>query len=326
MLKGKTVKNIQSMCKPYVDDVKSGKIIQLYVDGGDVNYDSFSGSVQLDKYGYKVMLSNYVDAGFIQTIPASVIPDEYDNPYMVFPIGDYKTYINENINDLRNTIYLEPITTVLPQPVIMNKKYSLYTNLANMLWACGERFKFSQDDKDIGDVRRLDKSKDIAKRIRLLKGKISIANKNIANPEAKAARIDALKAEISDLRTSRHEEQVTEAPEKLISKVSYELIRGAGYKAMHNFIISSNIKAYLNKSLKDEFLKTSVHAQLGNFSKLNNSIREDVLAYFDKLSADYQIDSEITEVDDCEIFIHCKQYLMVKAEFSGKVNQAVYGG
>jgi len=309
-MKPQIVEKIKQNCQSYFRSLKSKKLFPLFVDGGKLEYESFENTIVPTKYDYKSMFAGYIDDDFNKTISTSIIAENFGNPYIIFPMGNIKTFFNEDIEDLRNSLYLAQLSSVNQNPVIMNPNISFYKNIINLFWAIGEKHNFLKNDKN-KITRVKTNSYTINRAIQTLKGKISIAKKNIKDPEKQQAKIEALKKAISDLRAQKYIE--LSEPEQIITQVSRELIRNTGHVGVHYFIAGHDMSKYLDEKLKNEFMK-KMSGTVGSLATVSRQAKDDIFNTIDKIAGGYSTNKTISPTAEYEILLSCSSnhYFMVK--------------
>lgn len=335
-MKPRVKRNIQNECRSYIEAVKAGKIQPLMIEGGDQKFPYFNGFVQNDRNSYRNMLSSMIgDPRFAQTISGTIDSDDLKNPYHIFPIGDdYCFFMNDNIASLEATIMEDPIGVHLEKPQILEPRASFPANLVNLLAVIADRYRMESapaSQEDLGKLDRHASAEDraqIAKKIRLLKGKISLAKRNLRKgSEGAQKRIDLLRAEIERLRKIYQKEPETakpKPPQKMdrrhqILRMAQEM-RGRGFTQIFKFLVSIPLERYLREDLQNAFQKKIPH-QISALTSTIKMMDSDMIVLLDLITDGYATLREIEPTDEMEIQIHTERYFIVSSKLRQDLNE-----
>jgi hypothetical protein len=324
-MKPKVRKNIQTHCGQYLEKIRNGEVQPLFTSGGDLRHPYFSGFVKLDRTGYRNILAPMIgDPDFAQTLPASIEQEDIRNPFYVLPLDGHKMYVNESVNSIEETMTADPVGTILTAPQIFDPSLSFPTNLMSVLAVLAEKYRSSPEEID---VRQIDRTADLttadlrAKRIRLLKGKISLARRNLqkGNPEAQT-RIDQLKKQIDALRTgggtsptedSQKKEPETD-PRYSVLKMGLEM-RGRGFQNLFKWMATLPVEDHLDRPYMD-VLRKKMKGQIPDLTRTIKAMDADTLTFLDRLTEGYAPVETVEETDDTEILLHTTNYFLIRAD------------
>lgn len=339
-MKPRVKKNIQTECRTYIEMVASGKVEPLMIDGGDLKFPYFNGFVQKDRNSYKNMLGSMIgDRRFSQTVSATIDAEDLENPYHILPIGDdIAFFMNDDIMSIRKTIMEDPVGLHLKSPQIFDGRVSFPKNLVNLLAVLADWYRLSTAEIEPEDLTKLDRQASvedraqIAKRIRLLKGKISLAKRNLRNgSEGAQSRIDTLRAEIDRLRriytqdTQKAQKKPQRRPSAEISrkhqilKMAQEM-RGRGFSQIFRFIVSTPIEELLDEALQTAFQKRIPH-QISSVTQTIKMMDSDMISFLDPITEGYTVQNDIETTDDMEILLHTERYYLISSKLKHDLKQ-----
>lgn len=318
-MKPKVRKNIQTYCSQYLKAVKDGEIQPLFIEGGEQKHPYFNGFVQQDRAGYMNILAQMMnDEGFSQTIPASIAPEDLDNPYFVIPVDGYRMWTNPDVNSVASSLTTDPVGAIMAETQIFNPSLSFLTNIATILALLAQKYRAVPDPSDQRQIDRTATSAtadQIAKRIRLLKGKISLARRGLAkgNPDSQK-RIDLLTKEIASLRAGKTATPSVPPRRYEILKMGLEM-RGRGFQNLFRWLSTLPLEEHVDTAFRDSLSK-KMKGNIESFTKTIKMMDSDILSYLDLLTAGYEPLTEVSPADDTEILLHTTNYFMIRADLT----------
>lgn len=335
-MKKSITNNIQNDCKNYLQKIQSGKMQQLYSEDQSQNGKI---TTRIDE-SFKLTFDFLSGLNFRQTLETEIYAEDFDTPYVVFPVGKYEIYYNPNITSFKASIQTDPISYLTDDLSVFSPKYSFLANIINgALVAIIKGGTIVSPEEEItsllGSAQKLTNSADTEKQIRLVKGKISLQRRKLKKAQADEDfdrvkmledKIKAFRDKIISLREARQSAGAKPLGDDQMEFLKWAKFKfyDAGHTNFYKALTKIKVSDFINKDLTDYYQK-QLKILTGRGEELGTQLYDDTFEYLYVLQTGYEKNPDITISDDVEIMLSCKEYYAIKnSDYTNKIRNKIF--